>query len=199
MALMGTHTTLWQRIGARIYDPFLWFGERLGMARHRRVLRQSVRAFALDRARAGGGAGSARGAVARRAAAMDQQIRFCSTPTGRIAYAEAGVGPALVLPAWWVSHLELDWESADFRVFMEALAARRRVIRYDPLGTGVSDRRRDGGHGGLDGELEHWRLRWTGSRASPQEWSHRPSSSRTRTPDASSALPRRSPASASST
>ena len=38
MALMGTHTTLWQRIGARIYDPFLWFGERLGMARHRRDL-----------------------------------------------------------------------------------------------------------------------------------------------------------------
>ena len=37
-ALMGTHTTLWQRIGARIYDPFLWFGERLGMARRRRDL-----------------------------------------------------------------------------------------------------------------------------------------------------------------
>ena len=36
--LMGTHTTLWQRIGARIYDPFLWFGERLGMARRRRDL-----------------------------------------------------------------------------------------------------------------------------------------------------------------
>jgi ubiquinone/menaquinone biosynthesis C-methylase UbiE len=35
---MGTHTTLWQRIGARIYDPFLWFGERLGMARRRRDL-----------------------------------------------------------------------------------------------------------------------------------------------------------------
>ena len=85
---------------------------------------------------------------------MDQQIRFCSTATGRIAYAEVGVGPALVLPAWWVSHLELDWESADFRVFIEALAARRRVIRYDPVGTGLSDRRREGGHGGLDGELE---------------------------------------------
>ena len=84
---------------------------------------------------------------------MDQQIRFCSTATGRIAYAEVGVGPALVLPAWWVSHLELDWESPDIRAFIEALAARRRVIRYDPLGTGLSDRR-EGGHGGLDGELE---------------------------------------------
>ena len=37
MAVMGTYT-LWQRIGARIYDPFLWLGERLGMARHRRDL-----------------------------------------------------------------------------------------------------------------------------------------------------------------
>jgi pimeloyl-ACP methyl ester carboxylesterase/DNA-binding CsgD family transcriptional regulator len=85
---------------------------------------------------------------------MDQQIRFCSIATGRIAYAEVGAGPALVLPAWWVSHLELDWESADFRAFVEALAARRRVIRYDPLGTGLSDRGRDGGHSGLEGELE---------------------------------------------
>ena len=85
---------------------------------------------------------------------MDQQIRFCSIATGRIAYAEVDTGPALVLPAWWVSHLELDWESADFRAFVETLAARRRVVRYDPLGTGLSNRRREGGHGGLDGELE---------------------------------------------
>ncbi len=83
---------------------------------------------------------------------MDQQIRFCSIPTGRIAYAEVGAGPALVLPAKWVSHLELEWESADFRAFVEVLAARRRVIRYDPPGMGLSDRA--GGHGGLDGELE---------------------------------------------
>jgi pimeloyl-ACP methyl ester carboxylesterase/DNA-binding CsgD family transcriptional regulator len=85
---------------------------------------------------------------------LEQQIRFCSIATGRIAYAEVGAGPGLVLPAWWVSHLELDWENADFRAFVEVLAARRRVIRYDPLGTGLSDRGRAGGHGGLDGELE---------------------------------------------
>ena len=91
---------------------------------------------------------------------MDQQIRFCSTATGRIAYAEVGVGPALVLPTWWVSHLELDWESADFRVFIEALAARRRVIRYDPLGTGLSDRRREGGHDGLRGGSNTGGSRW---------------------------------------
>ena len=86
---------------------------------------------------------------------MDQQIRFCSTATGRIAYAEVGVGPALVLPAWWVSHLELDWERADFRVFIEALAARRRVIRYDRVGSGLSDRRRDGGTAASTASSKH--------------------------------------------
>jgi pimeloyl-ACP methyl ester carboxylesterase/DNA-binding CsgD family transcriptional regulator len=85
---------------------------------------------------------------------MDQRIRFCSIPAGRIAYAEVGAGPGLVLPARWVSHLELDWESPDFRAFVEALAIRRRVIRYDPLGMGLSDRSREGGRGGLEGELE---------------------------------------------
>jgi pimeloyl-ACP methyl ester carboxylesterase/DNA-binding CsgD family transcriptional regulator len=85
---------------------------------------------------------------------MDQRIRFCSTATGRIAYAEVGAGPALVLPARWLSHLELDWENVSFRAFVEVLAARRRVIRYDPLGTGLSDRGAEGLHRSLDGELE---------------------------------------------
>lgn len=84
---------------------------------------------------------------------MDQQIRFCSTATGRIAYAEVGAGPALVLPARWMSHLELDWENVNFRAFVEVLAARRRVIRYDPLGTGLSDRGSEARHRSLDGEL----------------------------------------------
>jgi ubiquinone/menaquinone biosynthesis C-methylase UbiE len=35
---MDAHTTLWERAGALIYDPFLWLGERLGMARRRRDL-----------------------------------------------------------------------------------------------------------------------------------------------------------------
>jgi ubiquinone/menaquinone biosynthesis C-methylase UbiE len=38
MALMSPHATLWERVSARVYDPFLWLGERLGMARHRRDL-----------------------------------------------------------------------------------------------------------------------------------------------------------------
>jgi hypothetical protein len=38
-----------------------------------------------------------------------QQIRFCATPAGvRVAYATAGRGPALVVPAAWLGHLALD-------------------------------------------------------------------------------------------
>ena len=72
---------------------------------------------------------------------MEQEIRFCATSAGRIAYAIAGAGPPLVLPAWWVSHQEVLWEEPAFRAFVEALAGRHTVIRYDRLGTGLSDRR----------------------------------------------------------
>jgi pimeloyl-ACP methyl ester carboxylesterase/DNA-binding CsgD family transcriptional regulator len=71
---------------------------------------------------------------------VDQEIRFCSTGEGRVAYALAGEGPPLVLGGWWVSHLELDWGRPSFRRFVEALAARRTVVRYDPPGSGLSDR-----------------------------------------------------------
>ena len=60
-----------------------------------------------------------------------------------------GSGPPLVLPAWWVSHLELDWQQPAFRSFVETLATQRTVIRYDPPGAGMSD----GAKLDLDGEL----------------------------------------------
>lgn len=73
---------------------------------------------------------------------MDQEVRF-STATGRrIAYAVVGEGPVLVFPAWWVSHIELTWENQAFRTFVSALAERHTVVRYDPLGTGLSERER---------------------------------------------------------
>ena len=43
-------------------------------------------------------------------------------------------------PAWWVSHLELDWQSAGFRRFWEGVATGYTLIRYDRLGVGMSDR-----------------------------------------------------------
>ena len=61
---------------------------------------------------------------------------------GRVAFAVVGSGPAVVLPAWWVSNVVEDWRSDPFRRFVEGLAAERMVVRYDRVGTGVSDRER---------------------------------------------------------
>jgi pimeloyl-ACP methyl ester carboxylesterase/DNA-binding CsgD family transcriptional regulator len=60
----------------------------------------------------------------------------------RIAFAVVGSGPAIVLPAWWVSHLAEDWHFEPLRRFVEGLAAERMVVRYDRVGTGMSDRDR---------------------------------------------------------
>jgi pimeloyl-ACP methyl ester carboxylesterase/DNA-binding SARP family transcriptional activator len=76
------------------------------------------------------------GAPARR----EQAIRFATAGGLRVAYAVAGAGPPLVLPAMWISHLEAEWEFPEVRAFVEALAAEHTVIRYDRLGTGLSDR-----------------------------------------------------------
>src|SRR5919107_2085925 len=69
-----------------------------------------------------------------------QQIRFCATPAGvRVAYATAGRGPALVVPAAWISHLELAWQDPAMRAFFAPLAAHRTLVRYDKPGCGLSD------------------------------------------------------------
>jgi pimeloyl-ACP methyl ester carboxylesterase/DNA-binding CsgD family transcriptional regulator len=69
-----------------------------------------------------------------------QQIRFCVTPAGvRVAYATAGRGPALVVPAAWLSHLELSWQDPAVRAFYAPLAAHRTLVRYDKPGCGLSD------------------------------------------------------------
>jgi pimeloyl-ACP methyl ester carboxylesterase/DNA-binding CsgD family transcriptional regulator len=70
----------------------------------------------------------------------EQEIRFCAAGDARIAYATVGTGPALLLPALWIGHLELQWGEPDFRAFVGALAERRTVVRYDRVGTGLSDR-----------------------------------------------------------
>jgi pimeloyl-ACP methyl ester carboxylesterase/DNA-binding CsgD family transcriptional regulator len=71
---------------------------------------------------------------------MDQDIRFCELHGRRIAYATVGEGPPLVFGAKWVSHLEEEWEDPRARSFYEELAQNHRVVRYDRLGAGVSDR-----------------------------------------------------------
>ena len=71
---------------------------------------------------------------------MQQQIRFCTSADGvRLAYAKAGKGPPLVKASNWLSHLEYDWQSQIWHPFLEQLASRRTVIRYDERGCGLSD------------------------------------------------------------
>jgi pimeloyl-ACP methyl ester carboxylesterase/DNA-binding CsgD family transcriptional regulator len=72
---------------------------------------------------------------------MRQAVRFCSAPGGsRIAYASHGSGPPLVRTATLLTHLEHDWESPVWRHWLEGLAERHTVLRYDERGCGLSDR-----------------------------------------------------------
>jgi pimeloyl-ACP methyl ester carboxylesterase/DNA-binding CsgD family transcriptional regulator len=72
-----------------------------------------------------------------------QTTGFARLPDGkRVAVAVVGSGPAVVLPAWWVSHVVEDWHFDPLSCFIEGLAERRMVVRYDRLGTGLSDRER---------------------------------------------------------
>ena len=83
-------------------------------------------------------------------------IRFCSTQDGkRLAYALDGDGPAIVFPAWWISHVEKDWEHGPFQEFFSALAQHHLVVRYDRIGVGLSDRDRDPKDITVDREVEH--------------------------------------------
>jgi pimeloyl-ACP methyl ester carboxylesterase/DNA-binding CsgD family transcriptional regulator len=68
------------------------------------------------------------------------EIRFLPFRGRRVAYSVTGGGPPLVAPAWWVSHLELDWADQRFREFWESIADGYTLVRYDRLGVGMSDR-----------------------------------------------------------
>lgn len=67
-------------------------------------------------------------------------VRFCTAPNGtRIAYACTGTGPALLVPAAWISHLELLWQDPAYRAFVAPLAGVRTVVQYDRPGCGLSE------------------------------------------------------------
>ena len=81
------------------------------------------------------------------------EIRFLPHGARRVAYERRGDGPPLVAPAWWVSHLELDWQTVGFRRFWEGVATGYTLIRYDRLGVGMSDRTVQESDLSLDGEV----------------------------------------------
>jgi pimeloyl-ACP methyl ester carboxylesterase/DNA-binding CsgD family transcriptional regulator len=70
-----------------------------------------------------------------------RDVRFFALPAGvRVAYATVGRGSALLVPAAWISHLELLWQDPAVRAFFAPLALRRTVVCYDKPGCGLSDR-----------------------------------------------------------
>lgn len=76
------------------------------------------------------------------------EIRFLRFEGRRVAFTVSGGGPPLLVPAWWVSHLELDWGDEAFRSFWEAVGEGRTLVRYDNVGVGMSDRDRMPGRDG---------------------------------------------------
>jgi pimeloyl-ACP methyl ester carboxylesterase/DNA-binding CsgD family transcriptional regulator len=82
---------------------------------------------------------------------MMSPVRYCTTPAGRIAYSTMGAGPALVCDSGWVTHLRGQLELFSFGSFVERLAERFTVIRYDKPGCGLSDR--DGIDLSFDGQV----------------------------------------------
>jgi pimeloyl-ACP methyl ester carboxylesterase/DNA-binding CsgD family transcriptional regulator len=68
------------------------------------------------------------------------RVRYCATPAGRVAYSTAGAGPALLCDSGWITHLRGQLELFSFGAFIERLAERFTVIRYDKPGCGLSDR-----------------------------------------------------------
>jgi pimeloyl-ACP methyl ester carboxylesterase len=77
--------------------------------------------------------------------ARRQVIRLTTSRDGTgIAWAETGGGPPLLRGGHWLGHLEHDWSSPVWRPLLDHLASRHRLVRYDPRGTGLSERRLNG-------------------------------------------------------
>jgi len=75
----------------------------------------------------------------------NQVIRYTTSRDGTgIAWAESGEGPPLIRGGHWLSHLEHDWSSPVWRPLLDHFSHGRRLIRYDPRGTGLSDREMNG-------------------------------------------------------
>jgi pimeloyl-ACP methyl ester carboxylesterase/DNA-binding winged helix-turn-helix (wHTH) protein len=72
--------------------------------------------------------------------AVDQTVDYCWSADGhRIAWAASGDGPPLVKIANWMTHLGFDGQTPVWRHWLAGLSQRRRLIRYDELGCGMSD------------------------------------------------------------
>jgi pimeloyl-ACP methyl ester carboxylesterase/DNA-binding CsgD family transcriptional regulator len=71
---------------------------------------------------------------------MQQEIRYLDFEGRRLAYSTLGEGPPLVVGPRWVSHLEEEWDDPEQRPFYAELARTHRIVRFDRIGCGLSDR-----------------------------------------------------------
>ena len=73
---------------------------------------------------------------------MDPQIRYVRSADGtRIAVSTIGQGPPLVyLPSGWLDSVEMYWQIPETRANLERLAERRKLVLFDPRGSGLSER-----------------------------------------------------------
>ena len=70
-----------------------------------------------------------------------QSVHFATTTDGvRLAYAIAGNGPPIVRIPSWMTHLEHDWENPLLNHWLNELASRHTLVRFDQRGVGLSDR-----------------------------------------------------------
>jgi class 3 adenylate cyclase/pimeloyl-ACP methyl ester carboxylesterase len=70
------------------------------------------------------------------------RVQYVTTSDGvDIAYSVSGEGPAVVyLQGPPFSHVEREWEVPNYRAYNETLAHRRRLVKLDSRGTGMSQR-----------------------------------------------------------
>src|SRR3990172_1394795 len=72
---------------------------------------------------------------------MEPRIQYAKTSDGvSIAFWTLGEGMGFVHMPWiHFSHIQLEWQSDDWRSVCESLARKRMLVRYDGRGTGLSD------------------------------------------------------------
>jgi class 3 adenylate cyclase len=73
---------------------------------------------------------------------MEPRIQYAQTKDGvSIAYCVMGEGrPLVIMTGWPFCHLEAEWRVPTYRLSHERHAERTRLVRYDPRGSGLSQR-----------------------------------------------------------
>jgi len=73
---------------------------------------------------------------------MEPRIQYAKTADGvSIAFWTLGEGtPVVQMPNLPFSHIQMEWQNPGFVRYYERLAEKRKLVRYDARGTGLSDR-----------------------------------------------------------